>query len=614
MNLNKTRIEWKWGALAALAMTLIGLYPQINLWIARGTQWQGSYVLTQGDEIAYSAYVNALIDGRPRRNDPFNGRDDVPGKPTYESLFSIQFLPAYATALPARLLGLSTDTAFIWLIVIGAITSSLAIFWLLATLTGDSKLAAVGVFFTLCLGALAAAQGVARLMITGNRVHDMFAFLRRYEPSMIFPLFFIFCLVVWRALMAETVRSRIAYSVFAGTLFAVLVFSYFFFWTAAIAWLGAILFLWIVFRRGDLNRVLITGGIIGIFAIASIVPFVILLSHRNRNMDEIHHLRLSHAPDLFYLPEIIGFIVLGIIGFAWRRNLIKIGSPLVLFAASCALMLVVVFNQQIITGQSLQPIHYKSFIGNYMALLSVVLLFSILWRARNPDRAIPPRLLAMVTLVCLGWGIVEVSDITSRDAAVARLRDEILPVSRRLNNMVRDDGSFAAARAGKAPYPVVYVSTLDAVRSIGTASPLAVLWTLHTPACGVSLTESKERFYQYMYYSGLTPQEIGTGMLQARFIVLAPLFGPERIVEGLISDPKPITTDEMAEELRHYIEYAEHFSIAQATHPQLNFVVVPNGEAKPSLNNLDKWYERDAGEQVGLFTIYRVKLRQAPPG
>ena len=135
MNFNRTRIEWKWGALAALAMTLIGLYPQINLWLARGTQWQGSYVLTQGDEIAYSAYVNALIDGRPRRNDPFNGRDDLPGKPTYESLFSIQFLPAYAIALPARLLGFSTDTAFIWLIVIGAITSSLAIFWLLATLT-----------------------------------------------------------------------------------------------------------------------------------------------------------------------------------------------------------------------------------------------------------------------------------------------------------------------------------------------------------------------------------------------------------------------------------------------------------------------------------------------
>jgi len=37
-------------------------------------------------------------------------------------------------------------------------------------------------------------------------------------------------------------------------------------------------------------------------------------------------------------------------GFAWRRKLIEIGAPLVIFAASCALMLVVVFNQQIITG------------------------------------------------------------------------------------------------------------------------------------------------------------------------------------------------------------------------------------------------------------------------
>src|SRR5256886_6745266 len=215
MNLNRTRIEWKWGALAALAMTLIGLYPQINLWLARETQWEGSYVLTQGDEIAYSAYVNAWIDGRPRRNDPFNGRDDLPGKPTYESLFSIQFLPAYAIALPARLLGLSTDTAFIWLIVIGAITSSLAIFWLLATLTGDSRLAAVGVFFTLCLGALAAAQGVARLLLAGQRVHDMFSFLRRYEPSFIFPFFFIFCLLVWRALTTKSARSRLIYSIIA---------------------------------------------------------------------------------------------------------------------------------------------------------------------------------------------------------------------------------------------------------------------------------------------------------------------------------------------------------------------------------------------------------------
>src|SRR5258708_1275804 len=229
------RIEWKWGALAALAMTIIALYPQVNLWIARGSAWQGSYVLTQGDEVAYSAYINALIDGRPRRNDPFNGRDDLPGKPTYESLFSIQFLPAYAIALPAKALGLSTATVFIWLIVIGAVTSSLAIFWLLATLTGDSRLAAAGVLFTLCFGALAAAQGAARLMLAGQRVHDMFSFLRRYQPSLVFPLFFVFCLLVWRALTSKSTRSRVLFSLLAGALFSGVVFFPFFILSAATA-------------------------------------------------------------------------------------------------------------------------------------------------------------------------------------------------------------------------------------------------------------------------------------------------------------------------------------------------------------------------------------------
>lgn len=601
----------KWAAFATLAITLLAIYPQVNLWLARGKDWQGSYVLTQGDEVAYSAYINALIDGRPRRNDPFNGRDDQPGKPTYESLFSIQFIPAYAIALPARALGLSSSTVFIWLIVLGAITSSLAIFWLLATLTEDRKLAAVGVLFTLCFGALAAAQGVARLMLAGQRVHDMFSFLRRYQPSFVFPLFFVFWVLVWRALTSKSARSRVIFSLMAGALFSVLVFSYFFIWTAAAAWLGGLFLFWVLFRRNEITRVLITGGIVAVFAAASVVPFFVMLSHRNRSMDQTQLLLYTHAPDFFYPPEIIGFVVMAIIAFAWRRKLIEMRNPVVLFTAACALMPFIVFNQQILTGRSLQPIHYKVFIANYVALLSIVLLFAVLWRARDAARPIPARALILTAIAALGWGIVEVSDIASRDAAQARLRDEVMPVARRLDTMTREDGSLAAALAGTAPFPLVYVSTLDVSKSIPSDSAVAVLWALHTPASGVSLAESKERFYQYMYYSGLSPTEVATGMAQQRFIVMAPLFGVERVIEGLVPDPKPISIDEMREELRRYTDYSDHFSIQHATHPQLSFVVVPIGEAQPNFGNLDKWYERDAGEMVGIFTIYRVKLRTA---
>ena len=100
-------LPWRWGILAATAVALIALYPQLRLQLERGKDWNGSYAFLSQDEIAYSAYVNALMTGRPRRNDPYTGRDDAPGAPQPESLFSIQFVPAYAIALPARALGAS---------------------------------------------------------------------------------------------------------------------------------------------------------------------------------------------------------------------------------------------------------------------------------------------------------------------------------------------------------------------------------------------------------------------------------------------------------------------------------------------------------------------------
>src|SRR5918911_4914369 len=242
---NPKKIEWKWCAFAAIVVTLLAIYPQINLWLARGREWHGSYVLVQGDEIAYSAYINALIDGRPRRNDTFVGRDDVPAAPLAESLFSIQFIPAYLIALPARAFHLSSSTAFIVLIVLCATASALAIFWLIRSITGDDKLAAVGSLATLCLGTLAAGQGEARYLLLNENVYDFFPYLRRYQPSLSFPLFFVFCTLVWHALVgAEGRRARLKYAIMAGAIFAVLVFSYFYLWTAALAWLACLALVW----------------------------------------------------------------------------------------------------------------------------------------------------------------------------------------------------------------------------------------------------------------------------------------------------------------------------------------------------------------------------------
>src|SRR5919206_68750 len=110
-------------------MTGLALFPQVYLWAERGRAWQGTAAYFYTDEPAYAAYVNALITGRPRRCDPYTGADDTPLAPLPESLFSIQFVPAYMVALPARALHLSTATAFIVLALLDAFVTSLVLFW-----------------------------------------------------------------------------------------------------------------------------------------------------------------------------------------------------------------------------------------------------------------------------------------------------------------------------------------------------------------------------------------------------------------------------------------------------------------------------------------------------
>lgn len=148
-------ISWRLGICAALAMTLLSLIPQFHLWIVRGRDWQGTSVSFDFDEVAYASYLNALIDGRPRRNDPYTGRDDRHDRPQPESLHSIQFVAAYAAAIPARLLGLSTGTTFIIIRGVSAFAATLAIFWLLSLLIGDARIAAAGAVIILCLGGIA---------------------------------------------------------------------------------------------------------------------------------------------------------------------------------------------------------------------------------------------------------------------------------------------------------------------------------------------------------------------------------------------------------------------------------------------------------------------------
>lgn len=589
----------------------LALYPQLALLLKPDREWQGAYAYYDIDEEAYSAYLNSLIEGRPRRNDPYTGREDKPGSVLPESLFSIQFIPAYTVAIPARLLGLSASKAFIALAFIIPLASALAVFWLLLTVTRDERLAATGVIVALSLGTLASWQGAAQALLGGEAAYIYLPFLRRYVPGVPFPLFFILCGLVWRMLTAKSERAARLAAISAGLVFGILVFSYFYLWTAAAAWLACVCVLWLLARPDGWRRDAGSLAIVGGFAVVALLLYALLLARRAPTMDAVQALSLSHMPDLLRMTELIGLMVCALLAWGVRRGAIRWRDRVVLFTASLALVPFAVFNQQIITGRSLQPFHYEQFIVTHVVLISLVLAAWLVRRGHVGDEpgteghGIPALVLLVIAVVAFGWGLVEARVATGilRDYNV--LRDDAMPVARRLAELARD----TETRVPESEQGRVLSTHVVHADNLPTLAPQSVLWALHMRVfSGVTLAENKERFYQQLYYSGIGERRFLEALSEYNFEYRIGLFGQERINRTLTADLKPITAEEIRYELGLYLDYVAAFDRERAARWPLAYVIAWGGD-NPDFANLDRWYERDEGERIGNFVLYRVRLR-----
>lgn len=623
--------RWRPGVLAAIAMMLLALLPQAHLWYARGGgDWQGAYASFDGDETAYAAYLNALIEGRPRRNDPYAGLDDSHQAPLAESLFSIQFAPAYALALPARALGLNASTVFTALSPLVAFAATLALFCLLALLLKDERLAAAGAIIILCLGALASGQVSLWPLFSLRAAHAYLPFTRRYVPALPFPFLFIFCALIWRALAASAeVRRRRAsftYALAAGATFALLVYSYFYLWTTAAAWFACLSLLWLAarWRDDDRKHVLKVFLTMAALACASLVPYSMLLARRAATMDVVQVLQLTHAPDLFRMPEMIALVALALLAFGvWRKRL-ALRDPSIIFAASFALTPFVVFNQQLITGHSLQPSHYEDYVLNYLSLLTLTLAIALFAGRRDGSdvvattrrltiqtslaqifsgRLLSGRIILCVALAAYLWAAFELIATTRRFAPVNHARDEQARVASRLADLARSSVEPMPAR------PLVLATSLMLADNVPVFAPdTSVLWSPHLHVnSGLTAQAHRERVYQYLYYTGVAPENF-PAYLDANPLVVYRLFGAERVLPRLAFDHVPLTHEEISREQKSYAVYVAAFTREQAARPALSFVVT-SPERTPDLSQLDRWYTRDAGERVGGYTIYRVRLR-----
>lgn len=603
------KIRWQFGLVAAVFLAIFCLYPQFKMLYLRGEAWNGHYAYNDIDEVAYASYVRALIDGRPRKNDPYSGRDDAAASPQPESLFSIQFAAPYTIAIPARLVGVGTPWAMTLAGALSGFLAALAAFWLIAAITRSNWYAMAGSVIVFAGGAVFAGEGAALELFFDGFSYPYFPGFRRYIPALALTAFFMMLAGVWTSIQPrgsgerDNERPSVIYALIAGVVlaFAYTVFSYFYIWTTAAACLACFFGVLLVERpdgwRRDTKMLLIAG--VGCCLV--LAPYAYLLSQRSETLDHVQLLVYTRTPDLLRMPEYIGFAVLMIlvVGIATRRFEMKERPTLFVLALSLAPF--VIFNQQIVTGRSLQPIHYQVFIGNYVAGLAIVLAVGLLFRRSLSANSLRTRVACLIlTTAGVGWGFVE-CHYTVRVLDEANVeRDLSLPVAKRLEELGRTDPD---------PHRTTILA-FDMIQSddLPSVAPQNVLWARHQHVfAGLSWEENKERYYQYLYYSNIDEKGLDY-LLKNDFVSQIALFGWGRHTDRLSFDSKPLTIGEVNAEVANYWAYRQNFSRAHASAPLISYVIV-NNEADSDLSVVDRWYQRDAGEVIGKYTLYRVTLR-----
>lgn len=574
-NLSNDTARLRWALLAALLMAIITSIPQIHLWYIRGSEWNGSCAYMDTDELEYAAYTNALKDGRPRRSNPYTGNDQSGA----ESYFSLQFFPAYVVAFAARLLNLRIDTVYIILLPLATIATVLVVWWFLLELTAKPLLAIVGAICVISLGT-AAAHSPLQVFESFGTGYDPFPFLRRYSPAVPFPIFLLSSLFIWRAL-----TRKLAWGVLSGVGFIILVYSYFFLWSALAAWFFTILVLWFIARPSDRVKTLKLSGLLIVFGAIGLTPYLWSVMHRPKSMDRGQILELTHAPDLFRGPEIYGAIIICLLLYHFRARVREWADPRVLFTASFALAPFIVFNQQIITGRSLQPFHYEEFTANYWVVIAAFI-------ALGMKRYISKRVIIYLASGGIGVAVL-LGVLNSRIMESSNVRlDQVREVGLKLD---QENSSG-----------VVFASDRYLTHSISVYSRMPVLWARYLYLfSNIDFTEQKQRYYQHLYYSEVDPTHY-VNMLREDFTTRLAVFGAERANPVLTANHHPITDADVANAALEYEQFTKSFDSTFAFTPLLSYAVVSPDD---KLSNIDKWYERDAGEKFGEFVIYRLKPR-----
>ena len=256
----------------------------------------------------------------------------------------------------------------------------------------------------------------------------------------------------------------------------------------------------------------------------------------------------------------------------------------------------------------MQPFHYEWFIANYLALAGLVITAILLWRGREGlAKPIRYRVVGRIVFIAIWWAAIEVlapGKVIIRDS---QFTDRAAAVCQRLRQLSATNETVTTSELD--PRPLVLASENKLAVILPTFTSHAVFWAPHFDFLHLAPGESRARFYQYLYFTGVDAKKFEQELSKPSSTFAAATFGHERVIPDLAVKVSPISAAEIATKVSEYEKYRATFTRELASEHVISYVIVPAAK-EPDLSNLDRWYRRDAGEQVGDYKLYRVKLRE----
>lgn len=584
------RVYLKFALPLCLFFAFLGYFPQLALMITKGADYQGGAAFFDIDEATYASYIQALIDGKPRKNNPYTGLETEP-----ESLFSVQFTAAYSIALPARLLGISAETAFIALTFFAAFLTCLAVFHLLLRITNDPAIAAFGTLFVLVFGTLLAGQGITREIFRFGYATTFTPYLRRYVPALAIPVMYLIFSLVTSAANRKSEKSLIFNAAAVVVAFNFLLYSYFYLWSAVFAWIMIFAVSLFLFRREAISgtniryfAAVITGCIV------SLIPYFLLVANIQTYVGVIA-LERTHKPIILHQTVIAGIFNLCLIVAAVYFNRLDIRSTVFPVIIAFALLPLAVFNQQVITGHSMQPFHYAYYVVNYTILVSFVLVVREVFGRQLESKSLR-KWGAVFAVFVAAWGVAETAGATYR---------------RHNQNILANDGRGVLKRLKVSSENTKPGIISDA--NLADILPLFIdrqsVWAFHFNAFSdVSPEQYRRRYFEQIYFMNTTPEVFDAGLRRCpRSAYCSDIFTWRLDRTKLINSHLP-TSDEIESVLEAYRRFYNDFDAPDTPKPDLGFLIIRKSETY-RLANIDKWYNRSEADQFGDFVLYHLSLR-----